>query len=361
MQQYLTNHEIIVAARKNATGSVWDYICGGSETETTMRRNRHALDSLAFRPRVLCNVSNIDTSTTILGGTLPCRFPVFLAPMASLQLMTPEAGIAADSAAERCGIVNVLSGHTPPSVEEVAANSPHGKIYQIYVRGDRGWIEELLGRVKAAGYKALAVTVDTAVYSNRERQVIAGWEPPTRRRNEPGRDYLAGLTWDAWDMIAEVWGGPMIIKGVDTAADAKRAVEHGAAVVYVSNHGGRQLDNNRGAIATLRPVVEAVQGRAEVWIDGGFVRGTDVVKAIALGARAVGIGKLQAWALTAGGADALVECLQILEHEIRTCMGLLGVTSLAGLGPHCLAPARPVAPCHEMSAFPHLPNGGRLI
>jgi glycolate oxidase len=355
---YLTNHEIILAARRAASGPVWDYICGGSESETTMRRNRLGLDSLAFRPRVLCDVSHIDTATSLLG--LPSRLPVFLAPMASLQLMTPDAALAADGAAEDCGIVSVLSGHTPPGIEEVAANSPHGKIYQIYVRGGRAWLEELLGRVRAAGYRALAVTVDTAVYSNRERQMMAGWEPPTRRSNADGREFLAGLTWDDWDMIAEIWGGLMIIKGVDTAADARRAVAHGAACIYVSNHGGRQLDHNRATIAALPEVVDAVGDSAEVWIDGGFVRGTDIVKAIALGARAVGIGKLQAWALTAGGRQALVNCLQILDAEIRSCMGLLGVTALDQLGARHLARARPVAPAHEMSAFPHLPRGGRL-
>jgi len=357
MERYLTNHEIIVAARRNADGSTWDYICGGSETETTMRRNRQALDSIAFRPRVLCDVSKIDTATSILG--LPCRIPVFLAPMASLQLMTPAGGNAADDAAERYGIVNVLSGHTAPGLEVVGANSPHGKVYQIYVRGDRDWIAELLGRVKKAGYKALVVTVDTAVYSNRERQMMAGWEPPTRRNSE-GRDWLSGLTWETFDDIAAIWGGPTIIKGIGTAADARRAVEHGAAVVYVSNHGGRQLDQDRGSISALPEIVEAVAGRAEVWVDGGFVRGSDVVKAIALGANAVGIGKLQAWALTAGGAAALHDCLEILELEIRSCMGLLGVNTLAELGKSHLAPARPTGPCHEMSAFPHLPNGGRL-
>jgi glycolate oxidase len=357
MAQFLTNHEIIVAARRNAIGSTWDYICGGSETETTMRRNRQALDSIAFRPRVLCDVSHIDTASTMLG--MACRMPVFLAPMASLQLMTPAGGKAADDAAERFGVINVLSGHTGPGFEAVAANTPHGKIYQIYVRGDHGWIRDLLGRVKACGYKALVVTVDTAVYSNRERQMIAGWEPPTRRNSE-GRNWLAGLTWDLYGDIAEIWGGPTIIKGIGNAADARRAVEHGAAAVYVSNHGGRQLDHDRGSISALPEIVDAVAGRAEVWIDGGFVRGSDVVKAIALGADAVGIGKLQAWALTAGGAEALHDCLEIMETEIRCCMGLLGVNRLAELGNSHLAPARPVGPCHEMSAFPHLAKGGRL-
>lgn len=354
--EFLTNHEIVVRARRNANGAVWDYLSGGSESETTMRRNRQALDCLALRPRVLRDVSHIDLSTTILG--FPSRIPVFLAPMASLQIVTPAAAMAVDEAAEAFGAINILSGHTQPSLEEVAVNSPHPKFFQLYVRGDSHWLEDLLGRARENRYKALAVTVDTAVYSNRERQLMAGWEPPSRR-NAGGREHLAALDWDTYDRIAEIWGGPMILKGVGTAEDAALAVEHGAAAVYVSNHGGRQLDHDRGSIAVLPEVVAAVEGRAEVFVDGGFVRGSDVIKAIALGARAVGIGKLQAWALAAGGQAALENCLHILEAELTIAMGLLGVTAPDRLDRSCLARARPVGPCHEMSAFPFLP-GGRL-
>jgi glycolate oxidase len=355
--EFQTNHEIIVRARRNANGAVWDYLAGGSESETTMRRNRRALDSIALRPRVLRDVSKIDLTTTILG--YPSKMPLFLAPMASLQIVTPAAAMAVDEAAEQKGLINILSGHTQPTLEEIAVNSPHPKFFQIYVLGDRPWIEDLLGRVKQNGYKALALTVDTSVYSNRERQVIAGWEPPSRR-NSRGREHLAALDWDTYDMIAEIWGGPMILKGVGTPEDAVTAVEHGVAAVYVTNHGGRQLDHDRGSIAVLPDIVAAVDGRAEVFVDGGFTRGTDIVKAIALGAKAVGIGKLQAWALAAGGEAALLDCLQILETELTIAMGLLGVTSLDQLDSSYLARARPVGPSHEMSAFPFIP-GGRLV
>jgi len=292
--EFETNHEIIVRARRNAAGPVWDYIAGASESETAMRRNRQALDSIALRPRVLRDVTDIELATTLLGQ--PSSMPLFLAPMASLQLMTPNGALAADTAAERCGVLNMVSGHTLPALEEVAANSPHPKFYQIYVRGDRVWTEELLGRVKASGYTALAVTVDAPVYSNRERQLMQNWTPPTRR-NATGREYLAGLSWDIFDEISEIWGGKVILKGVGRPEDAELAIAHGAAVVYLSNHGGRQLDHDRGAISTLGDIVAAVDGRAEVWVDGGFVRGTDIVKAIALGA---------------DGADALENCLEIL-------------------------------------------------
>ena len=354
--EFETNHEIIVRARRNANGAVWDYLAGGSETETSMRRNRQALDSIALRPRVLRDVSEIDLTTTILG--YPSSMPLFLAPMASLQIVTPAGGMAVDEAAEEKGLINILSGHTQPSLEEIAVNSLHPKFYQIYVRGDRPWTEDLLGRVKENQYKALAITVDTAVYSNRERQLMAGWEPPGRR-NATGREYIAGLSWDIYDEIAEFWDGPVILKGVGTPEDAIIGIEHGAAAIYVSNHGGRQLDHDRGTISILKDIVEAVDGKAEVFVDGGFTRGTDIIKAIALGANAVGIGKMQAWALAAGGQSGLENCLDILRDELTIAMGLLGVTSLAGLDESYLGAGHPVGPSHEMSAFPHLP-GGRI-
>ena len=196
------------------------------------------------------------------------------------------------------------------------------------------------------------------VYSNRERQMLAGWTPPTRT-NSAGRELLAGLSWDTWDEIRQIWGGPMILKGVSRPEDAEIGVQHGASVIYVSNHGGRQLDHDRATIQVLPDIVAAVDGRAEVFIDGGFMRGTDVIKAVALGAQAVGIGKLQAFALCAGGLSGLINCLTILEDEIRIGMGLLGVSSLDQLNPAYLAKGRAVNPAHEMSAFPHIP-GGRL-
>ena len=354
--EFETNHEIIVRARRNARGAVWDYLAGGSESESAMRRNRHGLDSLALKPRVLRDVSKINLSTNILGN--PTRIPVFLAPMASLQLVTPAAAQAVDDAAEEFGIINFLSGHSQPGLEEIAHNSLHPKIFQIYVRGGRNWLEELLGRVKLNQYVALAITVDAAVYSNRERQMIAGWAPPTRN-NAAGREFLSALNWDTWDEIRQIWGGPMIIKGVSRPEDAEISIQHGAAAVYVSNHGGRQLDHDRATISVLPEIVSAVNGRAEVFVDGGFMRGTDIVKAIALGAQAVGIGKLQAFALAAGGLNALLNCLTILETELTIAMGLLGVNKLDQLNASFLTNSRPVGPTHEMSAFPFLP-GGRL-
>ena len=354
---FITNQEIIMAARRNLTQNVWDYLTGGAESETTMRRNRLGLDSLAFRPRVLVNVSKVDASTTVLGHKL--RIPVMMAPIGSLQTLAPEGGVTVSRAAAEFGTVNFVSSVTEPSLEETAACTESPKIFQLYVRGDHKWVEEILARVKRAGYAALCLTVDSAYYGNRERQLMNRWLPPSKRV-ESNRTYQTALTWEMMDTIKEIGGLPFILKGVATAEDAAIAVEHGVDVVYVSNHGGRQLDHGQSTIDTLPEIVEAVGGKAEILIDGGFLRGSDVVKAISLGARAVTIGKLQGWALAAAGQAGLVRALELLEAEMKTTMGLLGVTGVDQLRPTHVCKAQPTAPAHEMSAFVHMP-GGRLV
>jgi len=352
---FVTNQEVIVAARANLDQNAWDYLTGGAESETTMRRNRLGLDSLAFRPRILVDVSSIDTSTTFLGHRL--RIPVMLAPIGSLQLLTPEAGVAVAKAAEEFGTINFVSSVTQPSLEEIAAAARTPKIFQLYVAGDLKWVESLLARVKNAGYSALCLTVDTAIYGRRERQMMDRWLPPSRRQT--GYEYRAALTWETMDAIKEIAGLPFILKGVATAEDAAIAVEHGVSAVYVSNHGGRQLDHGRATIEMLPEIVSAIGGKAEIVVDGGIARGSDVVKAIALGAKAVGIGKLQGWGLAAAGQAGLVRVLELLESEITVTMGLLGVTRIEQLRPAHVCKAQPTDPAHEMSAFPHMP-GGRL-
>jgi isopentenyl diphosphate isomerase/L-lactate dehydrogenase-like FMN-dependent dehydrogenase len=352
---FVTNQEVIVAARANLDQNAWDYLTGGAESETTMRRNRLGLDSLAFRPRILVDVSSIDTSTTFLGHRL--RIPVMLAPIGSLQLLTPEAGGAVAKAAEEFGTINFVSSVTQPSLEEIAAAARTPKIFQLYVAGDLKWVESLLARVKNAGYSALCLTVDTAIYGRRERQMMDRWLPPSRRQT--GYEYRAALTWETMDAIKKIAALPFILKGVATAEDAAKAVEHGVRAVYVSNHGGRQLDHGRATIEMLPEIVAAVGGKAEIVVDGGIARGSDVVKAIALGAKAVAIGKLQGWGLGAAGKDGLVRVLELLENEITVTMGLLGATRIDQLKPAHLCKAQPTGPAHEMSAFPHMP-GGRL-
>jgi isopentenyl diphosphate isomerase/L-lactate dehydrogenase-like FMN-dependent dehydrogenase len=349
---FVTTQEIIIQARRNLTQHVWHYLTGGAESETTMCRNRLALDSLDFRPRALVDVSKVDTSSTFLGHKL--RIPVILAPIGSLQLMTPEGAVAVARAAHEFGTLNFVSSVTQPSLEETAAATSHPKIFQLYVQGDMSWVETLLTRVKNAGYQALCLTVDTAYYGRRERQMMDRWLPPSRRLS--GYEHRSAITWETLDAIKKFAGLPFILKGVATAEDAALAVEHGVSAVYVSNHGGRQLDHNRGTLEMLPEIVEVVAGRAEVVLDGGIVRGSDVLKALALGARAVAIGKLQGWALGAGGQQGLMQVLEILESEMVTSMALLGVTRLDQLKAAYLSKAEPIGVSHEMSAFPYLPR-----
>jgi glycolate oxidase len=348
---FLSNEEIVLAARRNLGQGAWDYLVGGSESETTMRRNRAGFDRLAFRPRILVDVSRIDPSTTLLGHRL--RIPVLLAPIGSLQAFTPEGAVAAAQAAEKFGTIPVVSTATQPSLEETAAASAGPKVFQLYVRDGMNWVRDVLARVKTAGYDALCLTVDVAVYSRRERAMLSRW-PTSVQRASVDRRFQAELTWEIMDEIKAIGGLPFMLKGVQTAEDAALAVEHGVEVIWVSNHGGRQLDHALGTIDTLPEIVQAVGGRAEIVLDGGVLRGTDVLKAIALGANAVAIGKLQGWGLAAGGTDGLVRVLEILEHEMTVAMGLMGVTCLDQLTPDYVCRAEPVMPAHEMSAWPNI-------
>jgi glycolate oxidase len=347
-------HEMILMARRNLSQDTWDYICGAAESETTLRRNRLALDCLAFRPRICRDVREIDTSTTFLGNKI--RIPVLMAPMGSISNFSPNGAADVDTACEEFGTINFISTVTEPSLEVIAENSPHPKSFQIYVRGDDQWIRDLAKRAVNAGYSSITLTVDSAFYGNRER--LSPWQ--VALRNVPARAFQKGITWDTVKMIQDTIGNvPFVIKGIQTAEDAAIAAEHEVNCVYVSNHGGRQLDQVYGNIDTLPEIVKAVNGRCEIIIDGGFTRAGDILKAIALGANAVAIGRLQAWALGAGSSDGLVKCLEHLEVEIERTMGLLGVTSLDQLSPSYVGESRPVRLPHEHSAFSHLP-GGRI-
>ena len=345
----LTLQEIAIAARRNLSQMLWDTLCGGSDSETTLRRNRLALDSLALRQRVLVNVADIDTTTTLLGQKL--SLPVFIAPVGNfLQLADPQGAIAVARGAISRGTTAFISTAAKPSLEAVAEAVSEPLLFQLYVRSDRAWVKEILSRAKAAGYRAICVTVDRAYYSRRERDVINRFlmrEPAGNPRHQ------ASLNWEDIVWMKQHTGLPMILKGIATAEDACLAVEHGADVIYVSNHGGRQLDHAQASIEVLPEVVAAVDGRAEVLVDGGILRGTDVIKAIALGARAVGVGKLQGLALAAAGEAGIARMLELLELEIRTMMGLMGVASLAQLNPSWLRPTQPVTGAGITSAYPY--------
>ena len=349
-----TSHDMIKMAHRNLAQDNWDYICGAAESETSLRRNRIAIDSLALRPRVCRDVSDIDTSASFLGHKL--RIPVMLAPMGGLQNFSPSGGNDVDTAAGEFGSINFVSTVTEPSLEVIAANSPHPKSFQIYVRGDDVWIKDLCKRIVTAGYQMVTLTVDSAFYGNRERLNPS----QIALRRVPTREWQKKITWDTVKMIQDtIDGRPLILKGIQTGDDAALAVEHGVNAIYISNHGGRQLDQVQGNMDMLPEIVAAVDGKAEIIIDGGFTRGTDIIKAIALGADVAAIGRLQAWALGAGGAPALIKCLELLEREIATTMGLVGVTSLKQLDTSYVAKAPWVRFPHEHSAFPHL--GGQIL
>jgi glycolate oxidase len=354
--EFVTNEEIVRAARRRLPQDAWDYLVGGSESETTLRRNRLAFDRIAFRPRTLIDVSTIDPSATVAGHNL--RIPVFLAPMGSLQTFTPDGGAASTRAAAEFGTLHVVSSVTEPGLQAIAEAVDYPKVYQLYIRGDWSWVEEQIALIKSARYTGFCLTVDTAVQSHRDRVNLTqlGRVVPTNQRDPKP---AASMTWEALDRIKDAIGLPFMVKGIATAEDAAIAVEHGVDVVWVSNHGGRQLDHGRGAMDTLPEIVAAVDGKAEVVLDGGIQRGTDVIKAVALGAKAVAIGKLQGWGLAANGQAGLVRVLEILEEEVRIAMGLLGITCMDELTPDHLCAAEPVTTPHEMSAWVNMP-GGRI-
>ncbi len=350
-ESYRTTQEIVIAARRKSSDEIWSFVTGGAASENTMSRNRQAIDRYAFRPRVLVDVHKIDTATTLLGH--PLRLPVVTAPIGNPEGVAAGGAAAVPKACHARGTICFVSSMSDVPFDQIAGYTPSPKFYQIYVRGDWDWVEERLHQVKQAGYAALAVTVDSAYYGRRERQMSRGYAP--RRNMEIGREFQSRLSWDSLDRIREGWGGKLILKGVGTAEDALIALGHGVDAIYVSNHGGRQLDQCLGTLDMLAEIAEAVAGRVELMVDGGFVRGADVIKAIALGATAVGIGKLQGWALMAGGEAAMTRALEILEEEIRNIMGLIGVTGIREIGPTLLKQVPVNAAVDELSAFPHLP------
>ena len=221
------------------------------------------------------------------------------------------------------------------------------------MRGDQAWVEAIFDRAVAAGFGALCLTVDTHHYSRRERDISKRYHAASARTIDHAK-YQKGLDWKQFDTLKKKYKLPLIVKGIATAEDAKLAVEHGVDVIYVSNHGGRQLDQGLGTIDMLPEIVAATAGRAEIIVDGSFCRGTDVIKALALGANAVAVGRLYGFGLAAGGRDGVLRVLELLHDEMVRCMGLLGVNSLGELSPSYVRAAQPVRPPHVLSAFPYI-------
>jgi isopentenyl diphosphate isomerase/L-lactate dehydrogenase-like FMN-dependent dehydrogenase len=319
----------------------WAYLAGGSADEWTLRENRAAFARWTFRPRVLCDVSEISTATTVLGTRI--ELPVVLAPVAYQQLYHPEGECATARGAAAAGTGIAVSTFSTRSHEEIAAASPGVLQWcQLYVFQDRGVTREHLAEAAAAGCAAVVLTVDTPRLAQRERDLRAGFEIPSDlplpyaraaigdAAHNPADQFAlldASVSWRDLEWIASEADLPVVLKGVVTAEDAELAVEHGAAAVVVSNHGGRQLDGVPATLEALPEVAEAIAGRMEVYLDGGIRRGTDVAKALALGARAVLAGRGPVFGLATAGEDGVSHVLELLRDELALALCLLGCTS----------------------------------
>lgn len=338
--------QIATAAQEALEPKLWDYVVGGAGRESTVARNRQAFDAWGFRRRVLRNIQTVETSTSLLGEEL--AIPVFLSPIGSLELLHREGARASAQAAGQYGTTFFYGVNSATPMQDVVEAGRGQPIFQLYVRDGRDWWQPLLESVERLGFRALCITVDVPVIGRRDRDIrnhfFALTASDTRRPNlsaaagfsDPSR--LHGLDWDVLKDIVAATRLPVIVKGIQDPADALLAVEAGAAAVYVSNHGGRQLDDEPATLEILPGIVDAVQGRAKVLMDGGITRGIDVVKALALGADAVGVGKMQALALASGGAPGVVRLLQLFEEEIRNTLHQLGVASVGALGRDALHP-----------------------
>ena len=360
-------------ARRRLPRVVFDYLDGGAEGEFTLRENCRAFEDVTFRPRHAVSVPACDLRTRVLGFDL--AFPVLLAPVGYSRLMHPEGEVAAARCAGKAGTAYILSTISGHRMEDVKAASNGPVWYQLYLMGGRGAAEGAIARARNAGFSALVVTIDTPVAGMRERdsrngmkelmsggalskipflpQILSrpGWlvrflldggVPDLPNVVIPGQgpmpmiDVGAALasstvTWKDLSWIREAWSGPIIIKGVLTAEDARRAIDEGASAIVVSNHGGRQLDCVPASLQVLPEIVAAVNGRIEVLMDGGVRRGTDVIKAICLGARAVLVGRAYAYGLAAGGPAGVARAIEILRTEMERTLKLLGCPSVKDL------------------------------
>jgi L-lactate dehydrogenase (cytochrome) len=351
---------------------VFDYIDGGAEAELTMRENCEVFETVTFRPRSAIATPAIDLRATVIGQRL--ELPLLLAPVGSSRLFWPRGEAVASRAAGKAGTVYVLSTLSGTRLEEVKEASTGPCWYQLYLCGGRDVASHALARAKAAGFSALVVTIDTAVAGLRERDVRNGtkellsrqpmtmlpWIPQILARPGWLMDYLADgglmqfpnvvlpegpmqyqdvaaaleqsvVAWNDLRWIRDVWDGPIVVKGVHTGEDARRAVDSGADAIVVSNHGGRQLDGVRPTLRMLPEVVGAVNGQAEVLVDGGIRRGSDIAKALCLGARAVLIGRAYAYGLGAAGEAGVARAIEILRADLIRTLKLLGCASVAEL------------------------------
>ena len=336
---------------------IWCFFEGGADDEVTLRANRAAYGRWRFRPRVLVDVGEVSTRTTVLGT--PVSMPLLVAPVAMQQLLDPEGEVATTRAAAALGTVMCVSTITTRDHDEIAAAGGDAPRWlQLYVLRDKRRTIDHIAEARERGYSAMVVTVDTPVLGRRERDLRHGFEIPP---NLPlpyvkGKDpnvamtfaeqfqVTPSLTWRDLEWIAEESRMPVVLKGLVTREDATLAVEHGAAGIIVSNHGGRQLDGAPATLDALPEVVEAIAGRCEVYVDGGIRRGTDVLKALALGARAAFTGRAAACGLAVGGEAGVRDVLTMLRDEIETGLALLGCNSPDQVGRSHVEPTVPYDP-----------------
>jgi L-lactate dehydrogenase (cytochrome) len=369
--------DLRLIARRRLPGGVFDYIDGGAEDEVSLRRNVAAFGRAEFVPRVLRDVSRIDLSATLLGQRLP--MPLVVAPTGFTRIASPGGELDVSRAAARAGLPYTLSTMATRSIEEVAAVSNGPKWLQVYVWRDRGLVKELLSRAAQAGYEAIVITVDTAVLGRRERDVRRGFTLPPQlglgtvldgllhpgwtwafARSEPiifanvsgssapadgqavslaeysNSQFDPALSWSDLDWFRAQWAGPIVLKGIQSVPDARLAAGAGVEAIALSNHGGRQLDGSPPILELVPPVADAVGDRVEIICDGGVRRGSDIVKAVALGARACMAGRAFLYGLAAGGERGVDKVVSLLEGDMRRTMALTGNRQLSDLGPELI-------------------------
>jgi 4-hydroxymandelate oxidase len=351
------------AALARLPGPARDYFVGGATDEITLERNRAAYDSISLHYRVLRDVSTRDMATSVLG--IPVSMPILLAPTACHQLAHPDGEVATARAATAAGTLMILSTLSNCAMEDVGREMGGPLWFQLYVYRDRGVTRELVGRAEAVGCRAIVLTVDAPVGGQRERDARNAFRLPEgivlsnllpAGRTFAGLDEGAGgvaayinamfdpaLSWRDLDWLAAQTRLPVVVKGIVRADDALRAHEHGAQAVVVSNHGGRQLDTSPATIEVLEGITTALDGRIEVLVDGGIRRGTDVVKALAFGARAVLVGRPILWGLAVAGEQGVRQVLEILRRELDVAMALAGCRSVDEIDIDLIRPPMPVA------------------
>jgi 4-hydroxymandelate oxidase len=332
-------HDYEKLAHERLQSEIWDYYQGGSDDEVTIQANRAAFARLLLRPRMLVDVSRIEMRTTVLGT--PVSMPILVAPTASHKLAHPEGECATARGAGKAGTVMIVSTSATCSAAEVAQAATGPLWFQLYTHHSLETSGQLVQRVEAAGYRAIVLTADSPYLGRRERDLrnqfrlsqhlsMPNFGDESATASSRSR-HMADNTWETLDWLRSVTSLPILLKGILTAEDALLAVERGIDGIVVSNHGGRQLDGAIASIEALPEVVEAVAGRCEVYVDGGIRRGTDVLKALALGARAVLLGRPILWGLAVNGQEGVHHVLELLRIELELAMALSGRPTLESI------------------------------